>query len=279
MSFTVHLHGSVWEFVPTPEPRAREWLLYDVEALGPASARAVGAAGASAVTLRWDGSAWRRIDTPRSASHLFAVDRIPGSRRLVAVGVSKQGHGLVLRWTGSRWREHRLPRSTRVGALRGVDVVSRRLAWAVGDAGGRGVILRLTPSGWTRVEAPRLRGVQVHDVSALRPDRAFAVAGSRRLLRWNGRNWKTVPRFWARSIQLQAIDAGGGAAWVTGVRLGTTVDDIRPFAMRWHRRWRIVPVRDVANAFYEVSVGGGCVWTAGALSEGESNSAVFRRCA
>jgi hypothetical protein len=40
-----------------------------------------------------------------------------------------------------------------------------------------------------------------------------------------------------------------------------------------------VPVRDVANAFYEVSVGGGCVWTAGALSEGESNSAVFRRCA
>jgi hypothetical protein len=200
---------------------------------------------------------------------------VPGTRTLLAVGADRRGGPLVLKWAAGAWREQRLGPEIVGGALYGVDVVSRRLAWAVGDDG---MILRHTQQGWTRVDGSRFSGIQLWDVAALRPDRAFAIGSLTRLLRWNGRNWRSVPRFWARG-DLQAVDAGDGAVWVTGARPGATSAELRPFTMRWQGgRWELVPVRDIANGFYEVAVGGGCVWTAGSLGEGESNAAVFRRC-
>ena len=274
-TFTVHFDGMAWHLVPTHDPSDEEWNLHDIEALGPSTAWAVGATDTAALTLRWDGVRWRRVRTPWNAAQLWAVDRVPGTRTLLAAGSDRQGRSLVLKWAAGRWRELHLGPWVRGGALYGVDVISRRLAWAVGDGG---LILRLTPKGWTRIEDPGLRGIQLWDVAALRVDRAFAIGSLTHLRRWNGRNWRVVPRFRAGG-DLQAIDAGEGSVWVTGARPGATSAELRPFAMRWQGgRWAIVPVRAIANGFNEVAIGGGCVWVAGALGEGESNAAVFRRC-
>lgn len=274
-TFSVRFDGAAWHLVSTGDPRDEEWVLYDIEAIGSSTVWAVGVSDAAALTLRWDGVRWRRVRTPWNAAQLWAIDRIPGTRTLLAVGSDRQGRSLVLKWAAGRWREKHLGPWVRGGVLYGVDVVSRRLAWAVGDGG---LILRLTPKGWTRIEDRDLHGIQLWDVAALRADRAFAIGSLTRLLRWNGRNWRTVPRFWA-GANLQAVVAGEGAVWATGARPGATSAELRPFAMRWQGgRWEIVSVRDIANDFNEVAVGGGCVWTAGSLGEGESNTAVFRRC-
>lgn len=274
-TFSVHFDGAAWHLVPTGDPPDKEWVLQDIEAIGPSTVWAVGESDTAALTLRWDGVGWRRVRTPWNAAQLWAIDRIPGTRTMLAVGSDRRGRSLVLKWAAGRWRELRLGPWVRGGSLHGVDVVSRRLAWAVGDGG---LILRRTAKGWTRVEEPGLRGVQLWDVAALGADRAFAIGSLTHLLRWNGRNWRTVPRFWAGG-SLLAVDAGEGAVWVTGGRSGATSAELRPFAMRWQGgRWKIVPVRNIANEFTEVAVGGGCVWAAGSLAEGESNSAVFRRC-
>jgi hypothetical protein len=275
-TFTVHFDGSGWRLWPTGDSPSKTWNLYDIEAVGPTAAWAVGVTPKKALTLRWNGAGWRRVPTPRGTAQLFAVDRIPGTRRLIAVGADRRGGSLALRWSAGRWRYLHIGPGVRGKSLYGVDVVSKRLAWAVGD---EGLILKHTPKGWTRVDQGRFRGVQFWDVAAVRPNRAFAVGTVTHLVRWNGRNWRVVPRFWASSVHLAAVAAAGDAAWVTGARVGSTSDKTRPFAMRWQAgRWDVVPVRDVGNSFYDVAVGAGCVWAATSLSEGESNSALYRRC-
>jgi hypothetical protein len=280
-SFTVHLVGSAWKIVPTPEPPGQDWFLADIAVVDGSTAWAVGGAGRSALVLRWDGSVWRRVPTPRIAGNLQAVDRIPGTRNVVTVGWTTDTFSgpLVLRWTGTRWRRPRLPQGVRYGSLSGVDAVSRRTAWAVGQVGGRSLILQRTHHGWHRVASPELRGRPLHDVAALGRDRAFALAGSTTVVRWNGVGWRTVSRTWPRAVQLQGLDAAGGVAWVTGTHPGRTSSaQIRPFAMRWRGAWRRDPVPRIANAFGDVAVGPSCVWTVGPFSEGESNAGVFRRC-
>lgn len=76
-SFMVHWDGAQWSQVPTPLDGTTDDSLWDVAALSPDNAWAVGSIPAGGVILHWDGSEWRHaVDSsrmPRGFSYIAAI--------------------------------------------------------------------------------------------------------------------------------------------------------------------------------------------------------------
>lgn len=76
-SFMVHWDGSRWSHVPTPIEGMQGDSLWDVAAIAPNDAWAVGSTAAGAVMMHWDGARWSlygdQTQLPRGFSYLAAI--------------------------------------------------------------------------------------------------------------------------------------------------------------------------------------------------------------
>jgi hypothetical protein len=122
--------GWCWE---SPTPQGND--LHGVWGSGPKDVWAVGALG---TVLRYDGAAWRRVESGVQA-RLLAVWGASSTEVWIA------GEGVVLRWDGRRLGKAAVPGP--LGTLRAIWGRGARDVWIVGD----GTTLRWDGKAWARV--------------------------------------------------------------------------------------------------------------------------------
>ncbi|MGO8958577.1 MAG: hypothetical protein ACLQFR_14595 [Streptosporangiaceae bacterium] len=214
-------------------------ILLNVAATSARNAWAVGQTGelpgpAKALIAHWNGKAWRRIPTPRTALGA-ALEGVTATsvRSAWAVGctgcLSDTQRGLIEHWNGKAWQRVASPSVVaHSGLLYGVTMGAHS-GWAVGFTGYGGppktVILRWNGSVWTHVASPNPPGGGVLvGVAAASAASAWAVGyadGSPKalILRWNGTVWKRVPipDLAGTSSSLYAVAATSTrSAWAVG---------------------------------------------------------------
>lgn len=217
-----HWNGSRWQLVPGPPARSE---LSGITALSANDVWAVGEASVStangyerlALTLHWNGTAWKQVPTPNpapstmpasSVSNILAAVAGSSGRDVWAVGQYylwangiRGSRALVLHWDGSSWKLVPSPSTVagHVSFLNGVAVPSATGAWAVGGVNKHGarhaLAERWNGQRWSlvRTTGPALRGV-----SALAANDAWAVggayAGRGEVMHWNGHVWTVATK-------------------------------------------------------------------------------------
>ena len=136
----LHWDGTGWSRVPAPPlgdltDISQSW---ELAALSPEDVWAVGAyfsASRKALTMRWDGSAWRLVPNPLAAS-LTDVDGTAPDE-VWAIGTAVEGavgRPLIEHWDGSEWSAVPSPEpSPAANGLVGLAAVSASDVWAVGS--------------------------------------------------------------------------------------------------------------------------------------------------
>ncbi|MFN8620539.1 MAG: hypothetical protein U0869_07340 [Chloroflexota bacterium] len=197
---------------------------------GTATAWAVGAEGADAVVVRWDGHAWRRAALAH-AGMLLSVDVAPDGT-VQAVGYEVVGgtaRALVLRRDAHGWTAESLPAITGRTVLRGVSARTSTDAWAVGSREGplhlEPLILHRTVTGWHVVAGPTINAASsLAAVVATGPGSFTAVgsttdgAGEHALVvdRAGGAWTVATPGAGLGTEVLDAVIRADGATWAAG---------------------------------------------------------------
>jgi hypothetical protein len=178
--------------------------------------------------MRWDGSAWKIVDTGvrLTDSTLNGVAAV-ASNDVWAVGSYSDASGtvqlpLALHWNGTDWSRVAVPGE---GVLWSVSAVSSREVWAVGNFGPQSLALGWYGESWTRVPSPNPgKSSVLYSVSA-QAGEAWA-AGSHYdnshdvpyIARWSDGEWRevSVPPAGRISDTLWGIDVVGQTGWAVG---------------------------------------------------------------
>ena len=130
-SVILHWNGAAWTQVASPNDGST--YLYDVAALSPADAWAVGNGSAGAFVLRWNGTAWNTAPAPplRSLSSVTARS----SQDVWVAGSDANDAPALAHWTGSGWSVTPVTVTGGVGLplLSQVTVVNATTEWVVGS--------------------------------------------------------------------------------------------------------------------------------------------------
>jgi hypothetical protein len=197
-------------------------VLYGVAAIAPNDAWAVGDYSNGGVyrslVLHWNGTKWRRIDSPSPAAasgastSLLAVTATSGSNAWAAGNVSggtiTVPQTVILHWNGNAWRRVSTPNPGAGGSeLQGVSATSASDAWAAGyvqtASVNKTLIMHWNGSVWRQVSSPDPAGPtntnELDAVYATSSGSAWAVGDkggtyglTGLLLHWNGSAWKPV---------------------------------------------------------------------------------------
>jgi hypothetical protein len=255
--YATHGCDGTWGVVPSPNLGSAESQLIDVAARGAEDVWAVGSARPSptgareALIARWDGAGWR-VWRPTSG-WLFAIDDLPGSAELWAVGNEAGGEPVALRWDGLAWT--RVPVASPRGAtaieLRDVEAVAADDIWIVGyyargNTGIRTLIEHWDGTRWAVVASPTPRKAHgtLFAVAASSSTAAWAVgmtqdaSGSRPLIEgWNGASWSTVagPDAGVGTALYDVSVLPSGEAWAVGGGNGPLIERFDG------SRWSLVP--------------------------------------
>lgn len=285
-----------WAIVPlAPSDGAPD--LASVAAIATNDVWAVGASGDTrGVALHWDGSAWKRYQTPSLAGQVYLRGVAAASRTDVwAVGwfvTSQQASiALVEHWNGSQWSVASTSdvAGGQQNQLYGVAVVSSSDVWAVGTAGltnTQPLMLHWNGARWTNASAsgPAPYASELSGVAGAASDDVWAVGSSggsapRPLTEhWNGSQWQIVPA-------PQGAKDGGALngvvarssndVWAVGY--GVTVPTGISLAEHWNgNAWQVVsspnPNAQGVNPLTAVTAvpGSTNLWAVGALSAAES---------
>lgn len=163
------------------------------------------------LTMRWTGTAWRKVASPRLAGAGLTAVAMTSASNAWAVGTSTStttggAQSLILRWNGSAWTQVPSPDPSSSVSLGGVAAAPGGQAWAVGRYLSKKksgtLILHWNGTTWSRVASPS-PGSQpaLTAVTVLSARSAWAVgyychktcASLRTLiLQWNGDTWKQV---------------------------------------------------------------------------------------
>lgn len=167
------------------------------------------AVGESGTVLQHDGSTWRILDTPSTASlrGVYAAS----ATEAIAVG-ENAGAGVILRLTGGAWEETSVPTP--------LYAVSGRSATDVIAVGGS-AILHFDGATWTAmpedVSVPMdLRGVCVQDngVAVACGIGTFTGSNGGVVIRWNGTEWEDD--YGSLDVELLAITTDGVTRYAVG---------------------------------------------------------------
>ncbi len=251
-----HWNGTQWSVVPSPRPGQTNSGLNSVVAQNAQSVWAAGyfnGLGFSPQPLieRWDGSAWRVVDSPlpndASAGNFSALSAVPGSSQVWAAGSVRYGpppergrgyfQPLIERWNGSAWQvvaSPALPNGALAGELSGVAALSATDAWAVGnytagDHTSRTLIAHWDGAAWKVVSSPdewgSLLGVAAagaRDVRAVGYHMTGAEGSAQIGIveRWNGAAWSLVESPTPQGVTHSSLDAIAadkvGGYWAVG---------------------------------------------------------------
>jgi hypothetical protein len=145
-SLIQHWDGNTWSVVEAaPPPVGEISILYEVSALSPTDAWAVGWYGSPfpnrPMIQHWDGTSWSLVQTPSypGGASLYGVEAI-ASDDVWAVGQFatldvEDTRPITLHWDGTTWTEYPAPNPEHVGLLT-VTEISPTEIWAAGSTGG-----------------------------------------------------------------------------------------------------------------------------------------------
>jgi hypothetical protein len=149
-TLVLHWNGIKWSRAASPSPScpAGGISLNGVSAISSSWAWVVGdcytSSGVKTVTLRWNGTAWKRVVSPNpGGSRGSTLIAVTATSRTNVWAVGSYGIGtltasqtLVLHWNGTAWAQVASPNPGPSGSqnnLLGIAVLSSSEAWAVGD--------------------------------------------------------------------------------------------------------------------------------------------------
>jgi hypothetical protein len=172
-TLAMHWDGSTWTAVRTPNATFDNFL-YDVVAITPTDAWAIGFGGANgkALTLHWDGVAWTRVANPDvpGGAFLNSIDAVTSDDvwAVGEAGAASPTTTLVERWTGTSWTVVPSPNVPGQDSMfSAIAVAGPTAAWAVGwsidNSFGRTLVERWDGSAWSIVPSPN-GGVGTNDV-------------------------------------------------------------------------------------------------------------------
>lgn len=223
MNLILHWNGTGWQAFPSTNLSTVWNDLWDVEAISPTDAWAVGQYDnlTRPQLLRWNGTAWSQqtLPNPTLNAYLFSLDAIsPNDVWAVGGKTGSPFSNYAVHYNGSSWTEIPVPNP---GAgrnnLNSVHGIAANDVWAVGSWGVavgdyHYVALHWNGSSWTNVTLPNINnGVdgELTDVKMVSANDVWAVgyslAGGIVLIHWNGTAWTEVP-----------ATGGGGALAVLG---------------------------------------------------------------
>ena len=231
-AFIVRWNGGRWVRLSAPNRGSIEDhnLLTGVVAISSSDAWAVGSfrtvdgSRAAALTLHWNGSAWRSVPNRcgQGLEDVFALS---------STNVWAVGGGSTCRWDGQQWIRYPAAPGPNPGQsidLQDVSGTGPSNVWAVGVLGSScgegqvcfsGVIERWNGTSWSF----RSTGAVLNGVHALSATDVYAVGTGRgpTILHFDGTRWETVPEptpLLAGS--LFAVDSAGTRdLWAVGSRL------------------------------------------------------------
>jgi hypothetical protein len=264
-----HWDGSTWSVVPSPNLGDFTNFLFDVSAISPTDAWAVGYASGNnrtrSIIEHWDGGSWSIVPAPEPGTDqaLTAVTAISASD-VWAVGSAAKANGtshpLAIHWDGQSWSVVSPASSDRaILSLDGVTGTSSENVWAVGQRYGGLKVGTLAEhwdgTSWERVHVPSSTDTWLRAVDAVTADDAWAVGHDRRqgsypstlVQRWDGAAWSTVtsPNQPGGSNFLEGVAApSGDAAWAVGHYQDAAFLS-HTLALHWDgTAWDIVPTSD-----------------------------------
>jgi hypothetical protein len=115
------------------------------------------------LTMRWTGTAWARVASPKLADGGLSAVAIASAKSAWAVGTvnsltTGEPQSLILHWNGTAWTQVASPNPSSDVSLSGVATAPGGKAWAVGSyytkAKSHSLILRWNGTAWTRVASP-----------------------------------------------------------------------------------------------------------------------------
>jgi hypothetical protein len=170
--------------MPTPDHATWGWMNPAAQgnalrAIWGESADNLFVAGTGGTVMRYDGSSWKRTQTPASD----VLNGIWGSSAndVVAVGFD----GTIVRWNGSSWSKEA---SGATGFLQGVWGSGPNDVFAVGQ--GR-LILHYNGGTWTPMTVP-VGGGNLENVWGSGPDNVYVTGLGPKLLHYNGATWSEL---------------------------------------------------------------------------------------
>jgi hypothetical protein len=143
--FVEHWNGSAWKIVPTPPKLG---ILVAVEAVAADDVWAVGEDFTTGGPLfeHWNGRSWAVFPVPNPFPSVEAavsdVERVPGTRRLWAVG-----EGVAFQFAHGTWTFSDMPGFASVDS---VTIPAQRDVWAVGSSAGGGITEHFDGQRWTK---------------------------------------------------------------------------------------------------------------------------------
>jgi hypothetical protein len=181
-----HWDGAKWSVAVSPNAgRGSNNQLNGVAVVSSTDAWAVGSyankftnGGYQSLIEHWDGTSWRRIETPILGSEVFlwGVAAVSASD-VWAVGRYNDSGGktLVLHWNGVTWSVVTSPSDANGGdQLRAIAAVNANDIWAVGSSSSGGTLtLHWNGATWSRVASPPGNGF--YSVSAASASDVWAV--------------------------------------------------------------------------------------------------------
>lgn len=234
--FIRHWDGSGWEIVKPPAGTAGGQLEGVAEGAR-GDIWAVGQRANNGLILRWDGTRWQKIKHPdpgSQANALWDVTRVPGTRKLWAVGGAAgptNTDPLMLLWNGRKWLHIPGPFAND-GNLRAVSAAGPDDVWAVGEEQQFNFAIYLAEhwdgSSWSKISplspSSQFPGNLLGGVVA-RPGSAtvagFYTASSSGVpsaIDWNGTSWSpaTTPALTGAAFRAVAPVPNSQRLWAVG---------------------------------------------------------------
>ncbi|WP_433293697.1 hypothetical protein ACQP2F_31265 [Actinoplanes sp. CA-030573] len=297
-----------WTVVRSPNPSLSGNNLRGVASVGPGAVWSVGdwrddtTGRRRTLTQRWDGLAWRIVDSPDTDGN-DTLTAVAGTSPadLWAVGYATatgaedpdRGVPLMLHGDGASWTVDDLAAPGVAGSLAAIDMLGENDGWAVGSyrpdrtAVPRGLILRWSGDSWRAVPAPDggSRPVHLTGVAGSGPGDVWAVGYTGELgadeqpevEHWDGQAWRQLklgspPQ--SPSALFGVAAAGDGVVWAVGYR--RTAGGRQPYALRWSGNgWQEVSGAAPGDAeLHSVVALPAGVWAAGYLAGRSADTAL-----
>lgn len=291
-------NGTSWSVVPSPNATSAYNELYDVAALSPTSAWAVGYANSttpgtsSALIERWNGTSW-------SISPVSAAGTLESVAASSASDVWAVGGALAMHFDGNSWSTVPTPPPSS-GALNAVATLGPSDAWAVGSfpvsshpRTDSTLIEHWNGTSWQVVPSPNAAGSAtniLHGVVALGPANVWAVGwyyptGSQTsetlIEHWDGVSWQIVqsPNGSGRSVLWDVTALSSTDVWAAGYFLSTT--GLRTLVEHWDgQSWTVNPSPNpgIGPRLQAIaSAGPGTVWAVGIKGNGTTDRTLALR--
>ncbi len=245
--------GRRWSQADPASPLHR---IRDIEALGPSGAWAVGLDG---LILRWEGQAWREVDSPTDVD----LDRVraiaPDCAWAIGTNHSGMTRGVILRYDGTAWQTVWEQALVQLYELADIDALGPDRAWMLPTGG---VLREFDQGRWIDHEIPK----GVMSLAVVAPDDIW-LGGSGEIYHFDG-------------IEARAVLTFPAGAQIHRIRM---LPDGTGFAVGWYgyvmrfdeRAWRILrgPADPVAGggvpyALFDIDTAGTGgetqVWVSGA---------------